>query len=135
MFRKQIPLGNAASIRRAGVIHVDAFGMPLSVIPRGDGFAGFVRICPHDWIVMDAPAVEAFCIVCPVHLATFDVRSGAIVERKGKKMRQGLRAVMTHERDGEVFAQITSADWLYRIIARFRQKPQNGKKQRPRRVA
>jgi 3-phenylpropionate/trans-cinnamate dioxygenase ferredoxin component len=42
-------------------------------------FYAIEDVCTHDGGPLDQGELEGYCIVCPRHGATFDVRSGAVV--------------------------------------------------------
>jgi nitrite reductase/ring-hydroxylating ferredoxin subunit len=62
------------SVRR--LVHAEIAGWPVLIIRDGDDFHAFHNRCPHTGVRMNAARVHEHALVCPHHLAYFDLRSG-----------------------------------------------------------
>lgn len=118
---KALPVTTTEAVRREGVITVTRKGIPFSITQTADGvFKAFVSICPHDWIVMHRPAVRDDCLICPLHAATFDTRSGAIANARGKRISGGLHEVKVDISGDQIRLYVDGAAWRYFFVAQLR---------------
>lgn len=118
---KHVHAATVDAVRKTGVVHVRCLGIPFALThtPTG-GVKAFIPICPHDWIVMDRPALQEDCLVCPVHAATFDASSGAVANTRGKRITEGLREAQVEIRDGQVLVAVERAHYIYLLNAWLR---------------
>jgi nitrite reductase/ring-hydroxylating ferredoxin subunit len=89
------------------ILHVKRLGVPFIVsLDSGDVVRAFVDICPHAWRPRRKAFLREDCILCPLHGASFDVKTGVVVDDKGKRIRAPLKAVTTTVVDGQVWLRI-----------------------------
>ncbi len=56
----------------------DVAGTSIVLYRLQDGFYATQRLCSHTWAPLDRGRLENDCVVCPLHRARFDVRTGAV---------------------------------------------------------
>ncbi len=110
----------AESVHGTKLTNTTVRGVPLSIIKTEEGTKAFVRVCPHDWVVMRRPFMAGGCLVCPVHSVGFDACSGAVTDRRGKRITEGLREVGLEVRPEGVRVQVDGGIYAYLLMARLR---------------
>lgn len=53
---------------------------PVLISKQGDGFSAVDAVCTHMHGYLPAGKVESGCIVCPVHHAQFNLKSGKMTK-------------------------------------------------------
>ncbi len=108
------------NVRSDRLINATVRGVPLSIIDTPEGPKAYVRVCPHDWVVMRRPFLAGECLVCPVHSVEFNKCSGEVTERRGKRITEGLRQVGLEVRSGEVHVRMSGGVYVYLAMAHLR---------------
>ena len=66
----------------------DIEGTPILVCHTREGFFAVTNICTHAYAHLDEGRLRGFRLICPLHGAAFDVRSGDVL---GAPATQALR--------------------------------------------
>ena len=78
-------------------------GAQVLVTHTKDGFHAVDNICSHAYARLDEGRLRGHRLICPLHGASFDARSGAVL---GAPAVQPLRAYAVRTVDGSVEVQI-----------------------------
>jgi nitrite reductase/ring-hydroxylating ferredoxin subunit len=70
-----LPLGPAAELRRRAPLVIEAEGVPLRIVARGDALLAYAFVCPHLGGPVDEDLDDG-CVRCPWHGYRFDPESG-----------------------------------------------------------
>ena len=99
----EIPVGPVDEIPDGGVTIVQSGSLFVGVYRIGEQLFAIEDRCSHD----DGPLCEGdrdgFCIECPRHGATFDVRTGDVLSLPAT---EGVDTFPVTVRDGEVFVDV-----------------------------
>jgi len=87
----------AAKARQINEIRIG--GHVLAVALVDGGAVAFQALCPHDKAGLAAGRIEGCTLICPRHLASFDLRSGAV--SKGWKV-DALRLYPARIENGQI---------------------------------
>ena len=83
-------------------------GAPVLVVHAKDGGVHAVQnICTHAYAHMDEGRLRGHRLICPLHGASFDVRTGAVL---GAPATQPLRTYPVRVTDGTIEVQVVPAD-------------------------
>lgn len=86
---------------------VEAGGVSVLVMHTKDGFHAVDNICSHAYARLDEGRLRGHRLICPLHGASFDARTGAVL---GAPAVQPLRTytVRVHEAHVEVQVPVTA---------------------------
>ncbi len=66
------------NVKPGGLIQVIVKGTQIVVARAVSGLHAFQAICPHEMANLSTGRLEAAHVVCPRHLAKFDIATGAV---------------------------------------------------------
>lgn len=121
----RIPLPNDVTIDETTPLLVEHDGVPYGVFRVDGELRAFVVACSHKERAIVPLRLRKGCIVCPHHGATFDPRTGEVVDPHGNDVPSGL------ERVAIVASDEGTPDGLA-LHARKRHRKQLSKKERKR---
>ena len=82
---------------------VDVGGEELALILLNGDVYAINNVCTHEYACLSDGYVEDGRIVCPLHLAEFDIATGAVVEDPAE---EDLKTYPVKIVDGEVYVQL-----------------------------
>jgi len=82
---------------------VDISGEELALILLNDEVYAISNVCTHEYACLSDGYIEDGRIVCPLHLAEFDIATGAVVEDPAE---DDLKTYPVKIVDGDVYVQI-----------------------------
>ncbi len=82
---------------------VDIAGEEIALVLMDEEIFAINNICTHEYACLSDGYIEDDRIVCPLHLAEFEVRTGAVVEEPAETDLQTYKVVVT---DGKVYVQL-----------------------------
>ncbi len=83
---------------------VEVEGQPVLLCRTRDGVHAVDVVCTHAYARLDEGRLRGHRLICPLHGASFDVRSGAVL---GAPATAALRSHATRMQDGFVEVQLT----------------------------
>jgi nitrite reductase/ring-hydroxylating ferredoxin subunit len=83
---------------------VDVEGRVVLLCRTRDGFHAVDAICTHAYARLDQGRLRGHRLICPLHGASFNVRSGAVL---GPPATESLRSHASRARDGYVEVRLT----------------------------
>lgn len=89
----RIPLPNDVTIDETTPLLVEHDGVPYGVFRVDGELRAFVMACSHKDRAIVPLRLRKGCIVCPHHGATFDPRTGEVVDPHGNDVPSGLEQV------------------------------------------
>jgi 3-phenylpropionate/trans-cinnamate dioxygenase ferredoxin subunit len=95
-FQRLVP---AADIPPGKMRCFDVDGTQVVVCHTREGFFAVDNICTHAYAHMDEGRLRGFRLICPLHGASFDVRTGAVL---GAPANQPLRSYPVRIEDEHV---------------------------------
>ena len=106
-----VKVADAADVAEGALVPVEAGGQKL-LVTRVDGTAyAAQRKCPHLGFNLCKGSLDGAAVVCPLHKAKFDLKTGKI-ERDpkllfiGMKAKSDLRTYPVKEEGGEIFVAV-----------------------------
>lgn len=99
---ESIRLVQLSEISASRPLCINHRGVPYCVVLVNSQPKAYITICSHKDKVF-TPQVKDHCLVCPFHEVCFDVSTGAVRDRNGKRVPEGLHPVVTEVRDGWVY--------------------------------
>ncbi len=101
---KEIPVGRADEVDEKSPRLVVHKGVPYCVTRVGESVQAFVATCSHKDLPLVPLRLKKGRIPCPHHGATFDPRTGELVDDRGKDVPCGMPPVeLTTHADGTLF--------------------------------
>lgn len=103
-----VKVARGQDIAEGALVPVEAAGLKLLVTKVGGTFYAAQRKCPHLGFNLCRGTLEGQSVVCPLHKAKFDLRSGQ-VERDprllfiGMKARSGLKTYPVREMGDDLY--------------------------------
>ncbi|MDE0309685.1 MAG: non-heme iron oxygenase ferredoxin subunit [Acidiferrobacterales bacterium] len=82
---------------------VDIAGEEIALVLMDDNIFAINNICTHEYACLSDGYIEDDRIVCPLHLAEFEVRTGAVVEDPAEEDLQTYPVVVS---EGKVYVQV-----------------------------
>ena len=83
---------------------VEIDGRPVLVCRTRDGLHAVDAICTHAFARLDEGRLRGYRLICPLHGASFDVRSGAVL---GPPATESLRSHASRATDGYIEVRLT----------------------------
>ena len=83
-----VPIIDARDMPNSGVLCTTAAGTPIVLCKVGDAFHAVSNECTHAKSTFEGARLRRFRLICPLHGAMFDVRSG---EPNGQLARSPLQ--------------------------------------------
>jgi len=78
-------VAKSGDINDNGVIGVSVEGHDIAVYRLGDEYYATQNICTHEAAYLSDGFVEDGCIECPLHQATFEIRTGRVVREPAEE--------------------------------------------------
>ncbi|MDY6943133.1 MAG: non-heme iron oxygenase ferredoxin subunit [Pseudomonadota bacterium] len=75
-----VPVCQLDDVPMGGMKKVDIGSASVVIYRFEDGVYATQRLCPHTWAPLDRGRLEDGCVICPLHRARFDVRTGEVKE-------------------------------------------------------
>lgn len=82
---------------------VDIAGEEIALVLMDEEIFAINNICTHEYACLSDGYIEDDRIVCPLHLAEFEVRTGAVVEEPAETDLQTYTVVVA---EGKVYVQL-----------------------------
>ncbi len=82
---------------------VDIAGEEIALVLMDEEIFAINNICTHEYACLSDGYIEDDRIVCPLHLAEFEVRTGAVVEEPAETDLQTYSVVVA---DGKVYVRL-----------------------------
>ena len=82
---------------------VDIKGEEIALVLMDDEVFAVSNICTHEYACLSDGHVEEDRLVCPLHLAEFDIRTGAVVEDPAE---DNLSTYPVTIENGKVFVEV-----------------------------
>lgn len=83
---------------------VEIDGRAVLVCRTRDGLHAVDAICTHAFARLDEGRLRGYRLICPLHGASFDVRSGAVL---GPPATESLRSYASRATDGYIAVRLT----------------------------
>ena len=83
---------------------VEIDGRPVLVCRTRDGLHAVDAICTHAFARLDEGRLRGYRLICPLHGASFDVRSGTVL---GPPATESLRSHASRATDGYIEVRLT----------------------------
>lgn len=126
-----IGIASQRDLPESAPVCVEHRGVPYCVVKMQDEVKAYITICSHEDKVF-TPEMKGRCLVCPFHNVYFDAASGAVNDRNGKNVPQGLAVVSTLTRDGYVYVVAEDAHRTLLVQSEVRRQERRARKQRRR---
>ncbi len=83
---------------------VEVAGEPVLLCRTRDGLHAIDAVCTHAFARLEEGRLRGHRLICPLHGASFDVRSGAVL---GAPATEALRSHATRLQDGYIEVRLT----------------------------
>jgi len=87
-----------------GMRCIEVEGQPVLLCRTRDGVHTVDVVCTHAYARLDEGRLRGHRLICPLHGASFDVRSGAVL---GAPATEALRSHATRVQDGFIEVRLT----------------------------
>ena len=77
---------------------VDVAGEEISLVLMDNDIYAISDICTHEYACLSDGYIEDDRIVCPLHLAEFDIRTGAVVEEPAETDLQTFTVIVDEDK-------------------------------------
>lgn len=109
-----VKVASATQVGEGALVPVEAGGMKLFLTKVGGEYFAGQRKCPHLGFNLCKGKIEDGAVVCPLHKAKFDLRTGAIQRDPkllfiGMKAKTDLAIYPVKEEGGELYIGIHAA--------------------------
>lgn len=91
MIMDYVKVASASDVAEGAIVPVEAGGLKLLVTKVGGTYYAAQRKCPHLGFNLCRGKIEGEAVVCPLHKAKFDLKSGQI-ERDPRLLFIGMKA-------------------------------------------
>lgn len=82
---------------------VEIAGVSVLLVNAKDGVYALHNVCSHAYARMDEGRLRGYRVICPLHGASFDVRSGAVL---GAPATEPLQSFPARVVDGHIEVQV-----------------------------
>ncbi|WP_052223609.1 Rieske (2Fe-2S) protein [Novosphingobium malaysiense] len=109
-----VKVTSASQVSEGALVPVEAAGLKLLVTKVGGTYYATQRKCPHLGFNLCRGKIEGESVVCALHKAKFDLKTGQI-ERDprllfiGMKAKTDLTTYPVKETDGDIYVAVPSA--------------------------